>query len=320
MKKKKNGAKFDVITFGSGLIDIFAFTDVSEQGHFLCYEAGSKIQIEKMKFDIGGGGLNTATTFSRMGLSTGFFTRLGDDELGNKILGAVKDEGIKFLGKADGETGYSIVLDSREHERTILTYKGSNDDAAISGGDMKRLGADWLYFSSSAGRSLKSYKKIIAEKGINVAFNPSAYLIKGEDISEILKSVDVLILNKDEADMINEDNSKILMRGPEIVCVTDGKNPFHCYTNEARYKIYPNKGIKVVERTGAGDAFASGFLAAYIKTGDIARSLKIGVANSESVVQNFGARNKILGWNEALKAVKKMPAKVEISRYGERRK
>jgi len=69
--------------------------------------------------------------------------------------------------------------------------------------------------------------------------------------------------------------------------------------------------IKVIESTGAGDAFASSFLSGMIKKNDIKFALKMGLANSESVITHPGAKNRLLNLNEILKAIKKKPIKIK---------
>ena len=86
--------------------------------------------------------------------------------------------------------------------------------------------------------------------------------------------------------------------GPKIICITDRDKPTYCYDGKNKYSITPHKNIKVVERTGAGDAFASGFVAGIIKTNNIKKSLQIGLKNSESVIQYFGAKNILLRWKD----------------------
>jgi ribokinase len=295
--------KLDIVSFGSGLVDIFVYTDVHDDGKKISYPIGTKIQIKDLEFDIGGGGINTATTFSRFGLKTGLVCNAGGDEMGKKIIDKIKKEGIVFLGEKKGRTGYSVVLDSKEHDRTILTFKGANDLISLRG-----VNAEWVYLSSLAGKSFKSQIQLAKSKKYNVAFNPSAYIIKKENIRKILSYVKILILNKEESELVG---GKIAKWGPEIVIVTDGANPFFCYAKNKKYQIFPHKDIQVVERTGAGDAFASGFIASFIKTGEIKNSLQIGVANSESVVRHKGSTNVILSWKKAISEIKKNPCEIK---------
>ena len=174
---------FDIITFGSAVVDAFAYTDAAEKKGFMYYPVGAKILIKDMKIDIGGGGTNTAVAFARLGLKTGCVCGIGNDDNGKEILALLKKEKIKFLGRiVKGElTGYSIILDSRGGERTILTYKGANDEISIEDIKLRKLKTNWLYCSSLLCESLETQKKlarILKTKNVKLAFNPIMYLIK----------------------------------------------------------------------------------------------------------------------------------------------
>jgi len=294
---------YDVITFGSAVVDVFVDTDISEKGKSIVYPVGSKILIKDLKFDVGGGGTNTATAFSRLGLKTGYIGKIGIDTNAEAILELLKVEKIKFLGKISekGMTGYSVVLDSKENNRTILTYKGINNDLSINDLRLRKLKTKWLYYSSVLGQSFSTQKRlaeILVKKGTKLAFNPSEYLIKKENIKPLLKITEVLILNKEEARLLTKSHDLLLglhELGPKIVVITDKNKLIHCYDSYLKrfFTLRPNK-IKVVERTGAGDAFASGFVAGLIKKKQIPECLKLGLRESESVIRYFGAKNNLL--------------------------
>lgn len=293
--------KFDVVTFGSAVIDVFVYTDISERKGFMNYPIGEKILIKKLKFDVGGGGTNTAVAFSRLGFKTGCICELGDDENGRRALKLLKKEKVKFLGeKVKGElTGYSVVLDSKGGDRTILTYKGANDEVDLK--DIGKFKTKWLYFSSLLGKSFETQKKLaemLKKKGTKLAFNPSSYLIKEKNLSSLLKLTDILILNKQEAEMLARDKKKNLLeelhsltRG--IIVITDKNKLISCYDGNKKYFLKPHD-IKVVERTGAGDAFASGFVAGRIVGKSIDECLKLGLKESESVIKAFGSKNNLI--------------------------
>lgn len=304
--------KKKIITLGSNTQDIFIETGISEKKHNLCYPSGSKIQIMNLNISIGGGGINTSTTFSKMGLKTYY---LGVIQKKNKLITThLKKNKIKFIGNYSEKPGMSIILDSKEHNRTILTYKGDNDALSISDKKIKNMKADWIYFSSSVGKTFDTYIKIAnyqkKKRKTKIVFNPSSYLIKKGLAKKLIKYTDILILNFEEASMLSKNHRDLLNLGPKIVIVTNGKKPFFCYTEKENYLIFPNNKIKIIERTGAGDAFASGFLASYVKTNDLISSLKIGNANSESVIQYYGSTNKILSFKQALEHSKKFPIKI----------
>jgi len=293
--------KFDVIGFGSAVVDIFVNTEISEKNNFISYPVGEKILVKDLKFDIGGGGTNTSVAFSRLGFKTGCISVVGGDDNGKKVLDLLKKEKVQFLGKIekDSMTGCSIILDSRGGDRTILTYKGVNDEISLR--DIKKFKTNWIYLSSLLGQSFKTQKKlveILKKRGTKIAFNPSSYLIKNENLGPILKLTDILILNKEEARMLVGGKEKDLLKGlyqltRGIVVITDKDKLILCYDGNKKYFLQPNK-IKVVERTGAGDAFASGFVAGQIAGRSVQESLRLGLKESESVITHFGAKNILL--------------------------
>jgi ribokinase len=295
--------KFDVVTFGSAVVDVFVSTNANEKNKFICYPVGDKILINDLKFDVGGGATNTSVAFSRLGLKTGCICKVGDDNNGRRILKLLNKEKVKFLGKtnAKGTTGYSVILNSKEKGRTVLTYKGVNNE--IDKKDINEFKTKWIYCSSLMGKSFETQKKLITslkKKNVKFAFNPSSYLIRKNNLKELFEACNILILNKEEAqDLVKKDlliglHKKIDKEG--IVVITDKNNLISCYDGKKKYFLKPNK-IKVVERTGAGDAFASGFVAGIIANKSIQESLKLGLKESESVIRYFGAKNKLLKMN-----------------------
>lgn len=310
--------KFDIITVGGAVIDAFLYTGLSQKNGKQCYPLGSKLLIKNLEFSTGGGGTNTSTSFSKLGLKTGFLGKLGNDENGNVILRELKENKISFLGnRGDEPTGYSVILDSKEHERTILVYKGANDELKSSEVNLDKLDAKWFYFSSMSGQSLETQKKMASylnKKGAKITYNPSSYLTKNGagHIKEILKNTEILILNDKEArDLVPRGNlfNGLHSLGPNIVCVTYGPRGNSISDKIRIYHSKPHK-IKIVERTGAGDAFASGFVAGYIKTNNINFSIQCGSLNAESVIQIRGAKNGLLTWKEILHKIKSAPVKI----------
>jgi len=315
---------FDIITVGSGLVDAFASTklgEVRKDGKkLIAYPVGSKILIKDLKFLIGGGGTNTAVSFSRLGFDVAYLGKIGSDKNGDEILGLLEKEKVKFIGVREGVTGYSIILDSKEHNRTILTYKGASDKLKYREISLNKLKTKWFYFSSMLNDSLATLKDLIkfaTWSDIKIAFNPSIYQIKEEPkaVKAILKKTDILIFNREEASLlikrryIEDLLECAYLLGPKVVCITDGKKDVYAYNGFLMYTLKPHD-IKIKERTGAGDAFASGFVAGFIKKDNLEFALQLGLVNSENVVKYFGAKNKLLGWKEALKKIEKNPGKI----------
>ena len=315
------GPSFDVVTMGSATQDVFAKSDAEtvtytrhgDKETLIAYPLGSKILIEKLDFFIGGGGTNSATTFSRQGLRTGFIGKLGKDAPGLAVFRFLKEEGIEFLGAVGGQTGYSVILDSTEEDRTILTFKGANDQLKEweIAETLAGLSARWLYCSSMLNESYGTMKRVMLRvkgQGGSVAFNPSAYQA-GQGLAglaEVLRLLDVLILNKEEAQLLTGKRAEArellpLLRdaGPRIVIVTDGAKSATLLDGEHLLFIKPLPDLKVVETTGAGDAFGSGFVAGLARGLDTRQALLLAMLNAEHVITEYGAKNHILTKEEA---------------------
>ena len=180
--------------------------------------------------------------------------------------------------------------------------------------EKNKISAKWMYCSSMMGTSFNTLKKLVAlarKKGIKVAFNPSSYLAKKGIgyIKGIVSNTNLLVMNREEANYLaktmemRKAAKRLKSHGPGIVVITDGNNKAVAYDGRKHYSIKPHN-LKVVEATGAGDAFASTFLAGLIRKNDINFALRLGLANAESVITHFGAKCRLLTWNEAVKKAK----------------
>lgn len=311
--------KFDVITFGSAVVDIFMNPALKERKKNLLLPIGSKHVIKEINFSVGGGGTNSAVAFSKLGLKTGFVGKIGKGKNGEIILRSLKQNDVEFLGlESNDHTGYSVIIDSRKHDRTILTYKGANNTLSFNEIKLDKLNSRWFYFSSLMDKSFETQKRIIeyAEKrNIKIAFNPSEYQIKlGKNkLKEILNKTEILILNKEEAEMLvgkKEIFNKIHKLGPKIVCITDSQRGSEASDGVYLYKAIAHKGIKCVESTGAGDAYSAGFVYGIISGKTIKESMELGTLNAESVITKKGAKNGLLNLNELIKIKKTNPVKI----------
>ena len=322
---------YDVITVGSATVDALARTEFCEMIHdkknkeCIAYPVGAKILMEELVLTIGGGGTNSAVSLARLGHKVAFVGKIGSKYNSNRVIHQLKKEKVNtslIIRSKTGRTGYSIVLDSKKHDRTILAFRGSNNDLGFNEINLKKMKTKWFYFSSLLGKSYKTLEKIAnyaSKNNIKITFNISSYLAKKgkKYLKNILRKTNILVLNKDEAHiLIGKGRIEVLLKnlnklGPEIVAITDGKNGVYVYNNNTIYFGKPNN-IKIVETTGAGDAFASSFLCGIIRKNDIEFAMKLGITNAESVIQYHGAKEKLLTYNEALKVMKRRPIKVKI--------
>jgi len=96
-------SKYDVITMGSAVVDVFVDTTASEERGQLCFPIGDKILIKSLKFTSGGGGTNTAVSFSKLGLKVGFIGKLGSEISPSCFK-------FQFKNKRDPEKNITLTL------------------------------------------------------------------------------------------------------------------------------------------------------------------------------------------------------------------
>ena len=282
------------------------------------YPVGDKILITHLEHQIGGGGTNTATSFSKLGFKTGYLGKIGKDYNGLRIFKYLKENKIDFLGTLGEQSGFSVILDSFAEDRTILTFKGCSNDLKYSEIADEQLDTKWFYISSMMEESLKTTKKILSKTKAKVAFNPSLYLTElgVDNLKEILRVTDLLIFNKEEAQSLAQKESledcfkhlKKFVRGH--IVITDAGRGAYYFDGKHIYSAKPTPNLKIVETTGAGDAFASALTAAIIRKKSLNQALKQGFIQAESVIQSYGAKTKLLSEKQLSEKVKKDKRKI----------
>jgi ribokinase len=299
---------YDIITIGSATTDIFVKTEneIRKHNHHtdVCYHLGDKLLIKDIFIATGGGGTNTAVAFSRLGLRTGFIGAIGDDANGQIVLDELRKEKVDFLGNIKkGNTGLSIILAGKE-DRVVLAYKGVNNYLDLKDINMGLTHTKWLYVSSMLDESFDTVKKLVNKlknENTKLALNISMYLAKQgyEKLSPILKQTDIFILNKEEAQVLTHKKdysdmfSSISNYVKGIIVITDGSNSVHAFDSKKRFSHKVRK-IHPVDNTGAGDAFASGFVYGIIKQKGIEKALDYGCVEATAKLKAIGAKTNLL--------------------------
>jgi sugar/nucleoside kinase (ribokinase family) len=202
-------------------------------------------------------------------------------------------------------TAYSIILLSGAGHRAILVYRGASSSLDRKAIDWDRLNSEWIYLTSVAG-NLDILKDIFANAKrhlTRVAWNPGNMEIEHglKPLLPFLLQTDLLFLNLEEAAALADATPrhpdkivKTLAPLPRTaLIITDGKHGARVYSRGGQWHA-PALSGKVINTTGAGDAFGSGFTAALIKDGDLKNALRIGTLNAFGVVSHMGAKAGIL--------------------------
>lgn len=274
---------------------------------------GAKMDIDDIEFTTGGNASNVAVTFARQGLHSEYIWTLGTDPASETILRDLDREGVltnHVYQHEKYQAGYSTILIATNGERTILNHAGvaTNTDGDNLNLDVIKT-ADWVYPTSLAKGGIDLLRKIVdmaEEHDVKVMLNPAGpELAEPKKLKALLESVEVLCLNKEEAQMLVEGQSSEelvhhLLNLVPVVIVSDGPRGVVASDGKTMIKAGMYEDVKVNDRTGAGDAFASGFLSQWIKGKSLKDAIVFASANSTSVVTKVGAKPGILHGNVKL--------------------
>lgn len=320
----------DVISIGDVVTDAFiklfddqAVAYQNDKGKWLAVPFANKVPFDHVEIvEAVGNAANAAVAFARLGLDSALVTNVGSDPHGRDIIRALdkQDVDTRFVRINRGKkSNYHYVLWYKD-ERTILIKHEDYDYywPRLRQADVPK----WIYFSSISEHAL-DYHDEVAEwldenPYVKLAFQPGTFQMKvgAERLHKIYRRSEVLILNREEAalvgggkkDDVNNLFDRLHKLGPRIVVITDGPKGAYASdgTNRYRMPLYPDPAAPV-DRTGAGDSFASTFVAALIKGNTIEGALQWAPINSMSVVQKVGAQAGLLTEKELEAWLRKSP-------------
>jgi ribokinase len=307
-----------VLTIGSVLVDIFISSDQFEITHgdeevFTTRSRGGKLTVDSFKIKTGGGGGNTAAGFAAAGFDVGCVAELGVDELAEIVVADLRRHGVKttyLVQERKEETGGSVLLVSSGGERTALVHRGAAAMLDPHDIDEHLLSKqDWIHLSSVAGRTqtIQEIFRVAYDHSVPISWNPGQAeleeLAKMSDNQETLAEyvshfardshpVKVLLLNKQEWQLV-EGIQSALRSVVQTIVVTDSVRGGVVYQGDSE-QTFNAKTVESVDNTGAGDAFAVGFVSALIYKKTISTAVQWGVRNAASVVQQPGAKHGLL--------------------------
>lgn len=302
-----------IVSIGAAVQDVFlsqseefAPVCLNPEECFMQLTLGSKADVNKINFSTGGGATNASVTFARQGLEPIFMGTIGHDPAGTAVLEDLDKEGVDTTHVSYSEkynTGYSVLLLAPTGERTILTYRGASTHYDAKNFDLKGLEADWLYVSSMAG-SMAALDTIFSQahdkERMKIFFNPGkGELRQSKKLKALLEDVEILSVNREEASQIVEGETleelvRHLMNYVPVAIVSDGPNGVIASDGKTIVRAGMYKDVKVIDRTGAGDAFGSGFVSQWAQGKSLKDSIVFASANSTSVVTKIGAKEGIL--------------------------
>lgn len=301
---------YDILSIGGTALDVFLNIDeatvscsLNNDVCQLCLNYADKIPVEKLTNVPGvGTAPNNAVGSARLGLKAALYTVVGNDSSGKDSLDVFKKEKVAtkyVVVDKKNPTDYSSIL-SFKGERTLLTFQTPRKYVLPKG-----IKTKWIFLGALPDGHKDLHKQLIKKiktEKVKLGYNPGVHELRDgiDGMRELLSVMEVFIVNKQEAWRLvgKDDDEKVLLTklkkyGPKYVVITDGKKGAYSFDGDNFYH-QPIFNQPVLEKTGAGDAFATGFVTALIEGLDLKTALRYGAANSASVVQCIGAQFGLL--------------------------
>jgi ribokinase len=320
----ENKTNFDFIAIGDTVVDAFIKLSIGHiqetaHGRELCIPYGAKVPFDEVYvLPAVGNSANAAVSASRLGLNSALLTSLGRDQNGDECLTQLQKEAVAtdFIRQEDGKkTNYHYVLWQGD-DRTILIKHEQFTPAIPDIGSPR-----WLYLSSLGKHTLPFHEELIeyikSHPEIKLAFQPGTFQLEFADkIKELYENTEVVCMNKEEAEgLLNAEGEdmKYLLNGLEAlgaktIIITDGPQGAYMKYDNTYFNmpVYPDIAPPY-ERTGAGDAFFSTFIAYLAKGFDAPYAMKRAPINSMNVVQHVGAQEGLLSEEKLEEYLKNAP-------------
>lgn len=312
-------SKPEVVCLGIMVADVMAKTveKVPEPG---------KLDIfDQMELHPGGCAINTSIGLSKLGIKAGVIGKVGKDIFGDFLIKILKKYDVDTSGitySKQRRTSFSFAMINREGERSFLHYTGANEDLHLEDINFELIKdsrvlhiAGFNLMPGFDGEPVANVLKQAKEYGIttslDTAWNPRVKNWK-EMIKPSLSYLDIILPSIEEARIFSE-KEKIkdvaqffLDRGVKIVGLKMGKEGCYIKTEKGEFSI-PSYPVKVIDTSGAGDAFAAGFLAGLIKGWDLQKTGYFANAVGALCVQAVGCTAGVKNMEETLIFMDKFP-------------
>jgi len=289
--------RFDAVGFGALNVDklfkVNRLAAADEEGFITSFEEAC-----------GGSAANAMVGLARLGCKTGFIGKVADDREGRMLLDGFHTEGVDTDGisaEKSGRSGVVMGFVDEKGERALYVDSGVNDTMSLEKIPIEYASnTRFLHLTSFVGeKSFKTQKKLLETlpESVKVSLDPGEiYARKGlAALEPILDRTFVMMPNAKELQILTgkvdyKENARLILRkGVKIVAVKLGSNG--CYITDGKESVHTEAlKIKVVDTTGAGDAFCAGFLYGLIEGKSLNECGRIGNFVASRCVMKMGAR------------------------------
>ncbi|WP_290817341.1 carbohydrate kinase family protein [Halovivax sp.] len=240
----------------------------------------------------GGSAANVAVALARQGVDVSLIGSVGDDEHGARLASELEATDVDCAGVRTVEgtpTACKYLLVDDDGEVAVLGNDGANEAVRPSDVDpavVRR--ADHVHLTSQRPETAAAIARIARDAGIPVSFDPGRRL-GDRPFDATIERADVVFATGREAEALLGSEAGHLAFGERVVVVTAGADGAAVHAPDATYH-HPGFDVESVDASGAGDAFAAGFVATTCETDDLERALRYANACGALTVRRDGAR------------------------------
>ncbi|MBL42980.1 MAG: adenosine kinase [Rhodospirillaceae bacterium] len=311
---------FDVITFGNAIVDIINPTEydflkknslVPGSMNLVSQDEAKNLllQCEPKEIISGGSAANTAVGIASFGGNPAFIGKVKNDKFGKIFADSLNSSGVTFKSLKSSEgppTATSLISVTPDGERTMCTYLGACLELAEHDIDEKIIidskicyVEGYLWDPPEAKKALRKAINICKKNNILVAFTLSDSFcvnrFRGEFIELIKNDIDILFCNEDEIKALynsKDINNSIInvIKYCKILVVTKGNKGSEIISKDNNYILPAIEVNKVIDKNGAGDAFAAGFLFGLSNDYEIKKCGHLGNIAATEMITHYGAR------------------------------
>jgi len=309
-----------ILGIGNAIVDVFVKVDDS----FLIKNKltkGSMKLIEKEEFnrlrnvikiekiEAGGSVANTMAGIAFLKGNSSFIGKINSDEFGKIYKNSLKKINVNFSYTIKNEnlsTGASIIFVTPDSERTMCTYLGISSKLSKYDIDENIIRAHKLVLLEGylwdKGISEEMFKHVInlaKKNNIEIAMSLSDIFCvsrhRQDFLNLLMNDLNILIGNENEINELMQktnlsDSIKEIKKINKLIIVTRSKDGSLAIQNQKIINCESIKVKKILDLTGAGDLFASGFLKEYLDNSNIKKCLQTGSELAGKIIQKIGAR------------------------------
>ncbi len=300
---------YDLITIGSISIDMYYQGDsLTQTQDRFTLAIGGKYLVNHFYSGLGGGAANVAIGVQKQGFKAAIVGKIGNNPFKKMVLEHLESHGVahSMCHFEDDYMKISSILLSPSGERTIIHYETPHEHILAVEEDIHRFEkAEIVYMSNLWRVPILEREKILSHahsSGVLTIVNLGIVDCKRpiEQIGGLLQHVDILIVNTHEcSELLKKQFSTIDWHSDiakdvayfkdKVIVVTDGVNGSFSYVDGVITHVSAHKVTKVIDTTGAGDAYSAGFIAGYLRTKNIELSMRLGAKLGAQMVQKIGA-------------------------------